>query len=632
MIAYDSLSSTYKTLSNNNTKGSVWYVCGPTVYDSAHLGHGRTYVLLDILRRVALHLHNKSGMPRPLYVMNITDVDDKIIQRSREMAGDSTDNHADPIALARHYEHEFWQDMDHLNVLRPDVICRVSEHVESTIVPYIRQILDGDMAYVIPEDSSDNIGSVYFDVRAFENKSNGRTRYGKLAPDVASTDFFSWENDPDCTVNEGEQAQKPLCKKRDPRDFALWKYRPRQATITSTIIEPESVSYSSPWGPGRPGWHVECSAMIEHLSKEFSSTHRFMAHAGGVDLKFPHHSNEIAQAEAFDLARGARNSQHDCKEWIPHWMHTGHLYVKGRKMSKSLKNFVTIREMLGISNTERSVLTHSKENDEWSSPGDDFRLWCLGLSGSYRGPATYSKDRMEEARVIRESWIRFLIEGQKWLDVQADKDNQTTRYWGSKDNELFLVVTETSIKCRNSLVGHITAGGGKGSRDLDGIAYVKGITSIIEEGMKYLEQLNANPNSCPAEPLNFTMTTVRELLGLVGFTDKTCNAGIQTHISGQLGLATTHNHALIDEIVAFRTAVRSSAITGIRNKNGTEAIKDILRMCDAFRDQVMPSMGVEILDGKTQGESGAAGSWRSCAPKEDTLDEKKKNVMSSLTG
>ena len=626
MTAYDSLSSTYKTLSHNNsTKGSAWYVCGPTVYDSAHLGHGRTYVLLDILRRVALHVHNKSGMPRPLYVMNVTDVDDKIIQRSRETVEDSTDRHADPIALARHYEHEFWQDMDHLNVLRPDIICRVSEHVESTIVPYIQQILDGDMAYVMPEDSSDNIGSVYFDVRAFEKKSNGRTKYGKLAPDVASTDFFSWDNDFDYTANEGGQAQQLLRKKRDPRDFALWKYRPRQPTTTSTIIEPESVSYSSPWGPGRPGWHVECSAMIEHLSKEFSSTHQFMAHAGGVDLKFPHHSNEIAQAEAFDLARGATNSQHKYDEWIPHWIHTGHLYVKGRKMSKSLKNFVTIREMLGVSKTEQSSQSHSKEDDEWSSPGDDFRLWCLGLSGSYRGPATYSKDRMGEARVIRESWIRFLIEGQKCLDAKADKDSQTTRYWGAKDNELFQVVTDTSIKCHNALVGHLLSGGGKASRDLDGTTYMKGITSIIEEGMKYLEHANANPNSCPAEPLNFTLTTVRELLGLVGFSDKTCNAGKERHMPGQLGVASTNtakNHALIDEIVAFRTAIRSSAISGIRNNDGTEAIKNILRICDAFRDQVMPSMGIEILDGKTQGDSGAAGSWRSCAPKEHTADEK----------
>ena len=195
----------------------------------------------------------------------------------------------------------------------------------------------------------------------------------------------------------------------------------------------------------------------------------------------------------------------------------------------------------------------------------------------------------------------------------------------AKDNELFQVVTDTSIKCHNALVGHLSAGGGKASRDLDGTTYMKGIKSIIEEGMKYLEHANANPNSCPAEPLNFTLTTVRELLGLVGFSDKTCNAGKERHMPGQLGVASTNtakNHALIDEIVAFRTAIRSSAISGIRNNDGTEAIKNILRICDAFRDQVMPSMGIEILDGKTQGDSGAAGSWRNCAPKEDTSDEK----------
>lgn len=387
---YDSLSSSYRALppnrpkactimssgekkgKRNNTlpqRGMAWYVCGPTVYDSAHLGHGRTYVSLDILRRVTLNYHSHhTSRPRPLYVMNITDVDDKIIKRSMEKKGgdgNSENGEADPLSLARHYEREFWQDMDALNVMRPDVICRVSEHVESVIVPYIQQIVNGGMAYVIPERTCTNgaerhknvgtismneqqvQGSVYFDVRAFEAITNGQTKYGKLAPDVASTDFFSWESNNNSDIDEGEPTQK----KRDPRDFCLWKYRPRSPSNVNNlkpetepiVIEPSSVSYSSPWGPGRPGWHVECSAMIERLARDFQSTHQFDVHCGGVDLKFPHHSNEIAQAEAFMAsADGSRNGncsigEGDFKEWIPHWIHTGHLYVKGRKMSKSLK-------------------------------------------------------------------------------------------------------------------------------------------------------------------------------------------------------------------------------------------------------------------------------------------------------
>ena len=613
LMAYDSLSSTYRALPHctADLKGIAWYVCGPTVYDSAHLGHGRTYVLLDILRRVTLHLHNaKSGAPRPLYVMNITDVDDKIIKRSTDNAQQST-KEADPTVLARYFEHEFWQDMDRLNVLRPDVICRVSEHVTSTIVPYIQQIVDGGLAYVITEEEETKNGSVYFDVRAFEEKSNGLTKYGKLAPDVASSDFFTWD---DSNNNEGDQSQ--VAKKRDPRDFALWKYRPRQSN--SALIEPECVSFPSPWGPGRPGWHVECSAMIERLSNDFSSTHKFFVHAGGIDLKFPHHSNEIAQAEAFGIASGTRYRKNDWKEWIPHWMHTGHLYVKGRKMSKSLKNFVTIREMLNISSKEHT----NEESNEWYSPADDFRLWCIGLSGSYRGSATYSTDRMDEARVIREKWVRFLIEGERVLESKLDRQNQSTRYWHSIDYELFQAATKSSINCRNALVGSASSSNSNVSFDLDGSKFVKEITMVAEQGMKYLDDSKGTKNSRPAEPLKFTLSTIRELLSLVGFTALTYNAGLLTSKNHEVVDVNSAKYtSFINEIVAFRSLVRSSAISGIRNEAGTSSLKEILRLCDELRDEIMPSLGVEISDRKSnENNEDEGGNWRSCSPKQRSTD------------
>jgi cysteinyl-tRNA synthetase len=588
--------------------------------------------------------------------MNVTDVDDKIIKRSREMARRNHQEGADPIALARCYEREFWQDMDRLNVLRPDVICRVSEHVESTVVPYIQQIVDAGMAYVISEeDSQRRHGSVYFDVRAFEEKSGGLTRYGKLAPDsAASSAFFSWDtnddninniNVSDDTDDDDNDDDEPLQirKKRDPRDFSLWKYRSR---CESNSTEPESVSYRSPWGPGRPGWHVECSAMIERLSRDFSATHVFSMHAGGVDLKFPHHSNEIAQAEAFGLATdsistAAVNSVgdtthhgHAWREWIPHWMHTGHLYVKGRKMSKSLKNFVTIREMLDMStvlNDDDGAQTTTKlvqvDKNEWSSPADDFRLWCLGLSGSYRGPATYSKDRMEEARVIRERWVRFLMEGQRWLDDLQSSCNelQSSRFWYPIDMELFQAVTDCRIKCHNALIGRASIDGEKGSFDLNGAAFVKELTIIAENGLRYLDRAKAESKSCPEEPLRFTISTLRELLALVGFTGKTYNAGVENYTSGQLGVEQSNaakERALIDEIVAFRAAVRASAINGIKNEDGASAAKEVLRLCDELRDGIMPSHGVEILDRKfnsgedtTAAAAAAGGGWRSCSPR-----------------
>ncbi|KAL7486175.1 hypothetical protein ACHAW6_012825, partial [Cyclotella cf. meneghiniana] len=646
MTIYDSLSSTHRRLPHQLTDkstplGVAWYACGPTVYDSAHLGHARTYVALDILRRVSLHSHRASGSsaPRPLFVMNVTDVDDKIIERSKQCG-------LDPLELARRHEDEFWEDLRRLNVLPPDAVCRVSEHVRTTIVPYIRRIVEGGMAYLVPESEGTSHGSVYFDVRALESKSRGRTRYGKLAPDVvaaASADFFSWDSEESRPLEEREDASpSDEKKKRDPRDFCLWKYRPQNnhnSDCDTTAFEPASVSYPSPWGPGRPGWHVECSAMIQRLADDFKATHQFWVHAGGIDLKFPHHSNEIAQAEAFGIAHrysheeakvnagasdekasGDANATAEWKEWIPHWIHTGHLYVRGRKMSKSLKNFITIREMLDSSSEME------RWDDEWVSPADDFRLWCLGLSGSYRGPATYSPDRLEEARVIREKWMRFLMAGQQYLDrARGGTGDDFTKYpkiWTRQDLELFRTVTQSNMTCQKALVGHLSEDGGKGSFDLDGATFVKEITHIATLGMKYLDQIKAHSDVLAApEPLMFALSSVRESLALVGFTEKTFNAGLHRNLSQELSgenarQLSTRDRALVDAVVAFRSAVRTAAINGIRNKDGMPAAKDILHLCDELRDEIMPSLGVEILDGKADDREGDTGGWRNCSPRE----------------
>ena len=704
MTIYNSLSSTYQNLHNHrdNTSdnnppisspilGTAWYVCGPTVYDSAHLGHGRTYVSLDILRRVALSLHDGRGSttPRPIYVMNITDVDDKIIQRSVEFSNDghhsnkknnnafSTNN---PLALARYYEMEFWQDMDALNVLRPDVVCRVSEHVEQTIVPYIEMILEGGMAYVLPEeenddrddDSAQQRGSVYFDVRAFEHVTKGRTKYGKLAPDVASSDFFSWDesnnngsddnsssSNNNNIISNNDEGESPLQlhQKRDPRDFCLWKYRSQSppppsskqsATEHVPLIEPAIVSYSSPWGPGRPGWHVECSAMIQRLSIDFQSTHKFQLHAGGIDLKFPHHSNEIAQAEAFHEALVAKDDTDGGKrrkfeEWISNWVHTGHLYVKGRKMSKSLKNFVTIREMLGVSSNNsneggvETTASRQNQNSAWSCPSDDFRLWCLGLSGSYRGPATYAPDRMEEARVIRTKWVKFLMEGQQCLDeweaatahdcndyITDEFASRSTKLWGGDELQLFNQVTQSGMKCREALVGRCTKsndGSMRGSFDLDGASFVKELTKLADLGLMYVKGTTIHKPP-PEEPLRFALETFRRQLDLVGFTSYTIHAGISTGNMQILEHSSSPNASLLlDEISAFRSAIRSATLNGIRSKDTLDAAKEVLELCDELRDDILPSLGVELVDNKVANrvDDNDNRVWRLCSPRDDGI-------------
>lgn len=388
--------------------------------------------------------------------------------------------------------------------------------------------------------------------------------------------------------------------------------------------------------------------MIARLAHDFRSTHEFGVHCGGVDLKFPHHSNEIAQSEAYNLANSAAadGGKESFEEWIPHWVHTGHLHVKGRKMSKSLKNFVTIREMLGTSTGDNDT-TISVEadhgNNAWHSPTDDFRLWVLGLSGHYRGPATYSQDRMEEARVLREKWIKFLMEGQECLERlksksshihhQSKDEDVSSRLWGEEELGLFNAATACGIKCRRALLN-----------DLDGTSFAKELNGLTEFGMAYVEKSKRdgqNNNNMPEEPLRFVLDTFRGQLDLVGFTSKTVHAGITSTAATQGGEGAStssspiNTAAVLDEAIAFRAEVRSAAINAIRNKkkdgdgaSAFDAVKEILKLCDGMRNDTFPQLGVEILDGKVIAAEGkengdANRGWRYCSPRESKKTNKK---------
>ena len=536
--------------------------------------------------------------PPPLFAMNVTDVDDKILARAKETG-------QDPIQLARAFEKEFWEDMDALNVLRPDVVTRVTEHVDCTIVPYIQRIVDNGMAYVLPDADNDNSGSgedvvdsVYFDVGAFESARGGINKYGKLAPSQTASaegDFFSWEGDhtDDDTVRR---------RKRDPRDFVLWKGRK----------DGEDLYWNSPWGPGRPGWHIECSAMIESISETFSTTHKFGVHAGGIDLKFPHHTNEIAQAEAY-RSNETENEAKKGEEWIPHWVHTGHLHIQGMKMSKSLKNFVTVRQLLSTSSPSSS--------SSLASPADDFRFWCLGISGSYRGPATYSEARIQEASHIRQKIVRFLIDGEDWVQRISSGKYLPTGHWNEGDVSLSNAAASCAASCRHALAGSIDT---KGGFDLDGAAYLHSIVKLAETGTAYIS--SCDDGNRPVEPMRIVLDTLRKQLSIMGFTDRTVRAGIVTHNDNNAssGNVKGGEEALIEELCAFRSNVRLAAITALKQeeeKSGDatdSSLKDLLGVCDHIRNISLPSLGVEILDSAVQNsDKGSVGRWRYCVPREN---------------
>lgn len=288
------------------------YVCGITVYDVCHMGHARTYLSFDIIVRYLRHLGYEVN-----YVRNITDVDDKIIQRASE----NNETHSELTERTIAMMHE---DFAALNLLEPDVEPKVTGHMPE-IIAVIERLLEKQYAYV------SDAGDVLFDVSAF-------AQYGKLSKQ-------------DLTQLEAGIRVQTTLDKHDPLDFVLWK--------SAKLTEP---SWPSPWGNGRPGWHIECSAMNhKHLGAHFD------IHGGGSDLIFPHHENEVAQSCcAFDTP------------YVNTWMHTGMVQVDNEKMSKSLGNFFTLRDVLA---------KHDAET-----------LRFFLMSAHYRSQLSYSQDNINQSR------------------------------------------------------------------------------------------------------------------------------------------------------------------------------------------------------------------------------------------
>ena len=286
------------------------YVCGPTVYDACHIGHARSTVVFDVIAR-----YLEACGYDVTYVRNFTDVDDKIIQRARELNTDST-------AIAEKYIAEFYRDMDRLHVRRASIEPKATEHI-GDIIHIISRLMDKNMAYEIE-------GDVYFSVASFDG-------YGKLS----GRKLADMEAGARVKIDE---------RKHNPFDFALWK-----------AAKPGEPSWESPWGRGRPGWHIECSAMSsQYLGQTFD------IHGGGKDLIFPHHENEIAQSEA---AFGV--------PFATYWVHNGFVNINQEKMSKSLGNFLLIKDILKTCHPEA------------------LRLFLL--SNHYRSPVDFNEKAMEEA-------------------------------------------------------------------------------------------------------------------------------------------------------------------------------------------------------------------------------------------
>ncbi|KAK3766185.1 hypothetical protein RRG08_025185 [Elysia crispata] len=568
----------------------TWYNCGPTVYDASHMGHARSYISLDILRRVLSDYFNYDIF----YCMNITDIDDKIIMRARQnflmqryieskpdtdqlkkdvdeafklldekiiaaegddgklkmlnkskanllslmACGDpakivSSTQAKDVLApwldkqkgsevtdnsifsdLPKFWEEEFHKDMDALKVLPADVLTRVSEYVPE-IVAYVQKIIDNGYAY-------ESNGSVYFDTKAFDASPNHF--YAKMVPEAFGDNKALAEG-------EGElSASTEKSEKRNVTDFAVWK-----------ASKPGEPSWDSHWGKGRPGWHIECSVMASEILGESMDIH-----TGGFDLKFPHHDNELAQAEAF----------YGNDNWVRYFIHSGHLTIDGCKMSKSLKNFVSIKEVL-TQYTARQV-----------------RL--LYLLHAWKDTLDYSRKTMDVALEFEKTLNEFFLTVKDCVRSVPSCGCGAWSKWAEPDLQLNQKFLQTKGNVHQALCDNV-----------DTRSAMDSIRELVSAGNTYISAARKNQKSPNRTLLLNIATYITDLLKVFGAIPKSQTIGFPQEGAQNENL----EDAVMPYLSAF-AAFRESVRTSARKENAL----DILRLCDEIRDITLPELGVRLED------------------------------------
>ncbi|XP_044262435.1 cysteine--tRNA ligase, cytoplasmic [Tribolium madens] len=580
-------------------KKVTWYSCGPTVYDASHMGHARSYITFDILRRVLADYFGYDIF----FVMNITDIDDKIIKRARQnylferyigeerslqavlndaklvleklsettqntidldkkqmyekllvnltksveelenavKSGDNTKieeakknyvmRSKDPLSdwldckfgatitdnaiftsLPQHWEQEFHKDMEALNILKPHVLTRVSEYIPE-IVAYISKIISNGFGY-------EANGSVYFDVAAFDKQPNHY--YAKLVPEAYGDTNSLQEGEGDLTTADQRN------EKHSPNDFALWKRS-----------KPGEPAWDSPWGKGRPGWHIECSAMASTI---FGDT--LDIHTGGVDLKFPHHDNEIAQSEAHFGA----------SEWVKYFLHSGHLTIAGCKMSKSLKNFVSIQDALAKYTARQ--------------------LRFAFLLHAWRDTLDYSQNTMEVALQYEKNFNEFFLNVKDLTRNFLKKPTLVGHYvkWEGQEMELNGQFLRTKDNVHAALCDNI-----------DTRTSLESLRDLVTASNLYIRDKNS-PNCLLLHDIAVYITKMLSIFGAISESSK---IGFPVS-SGNESNSEDKILPYLEILAAFRDKIRTFA----RSLKATE----ILQECDRLRDETLPNVGVRLED------------------------------------
>jgi cysteinyl-tRNA synthetase len=478
------------------------------------------------------------------FALGITDFDDTFINKG--LSKGFTSWHPEMHNMVRDLEAEFFYDMDRLNVRRPDAVLRVTEHIQE-VVDYVSTLINQGNAYVTHD-------GVYFSMASMKH------RHDKFRP------LPTPEVTGDVDSDGGDRGHA----KKDPRDFALWKLvrssdsnsssstgcssdsssssssnssrsggsssgsgsnvssnnssSNSDSITTKGMRSKDCISWPSPWGQGRPGWHIECSAMTH----SYFGDHIDM-HSGGIDLQFPHHTNEIAQCEAHNCA----DHHSHTSDWVSVWLHTGHLHIKGRKMSKSLKNFISIQEYMD--NTWRENVNVDSTSAGTARPpsphaADDFRLFCL--QHKYHSPLSFSEERIHEAAAYRHKVVHFMDVSNHLLTSamkeEGEKGTNPTPMYPSRKP------TTESVRLQKSLLKAKEAISIALSDDFDTPCVLRVLTGLMSEGTRFVNHCNtieSNSGSSgdgssgsttisitmpPLEPLASACTLVGSTLHMLG--------------------------------------------------------------------------------------------------------------------
>ena len=452
------------------------YVCGITSYDYCHIGHARSALAFDMIVRYLRYRGYKVT-----YIRNFTDIDDKIIKRAMEQ-GTTTEE------LANRFIDEFYTDMDRLGIERPDMEPKATEHIQE-MIDLINELIRKDMAYPAG-------GDVYYSVNSFPG-------YGKLS----GRNLEDMQAGARISINEN---------KNNPMDFVLWK-----------ASKPGEPSWESPWGPGRPGWHIECSAMSR---KYLGDT--FDIHGGGQDLIFPHHENELAQSE------GAND-----KPFVKMWIHHGFVTIRDEKMSKSLGNFLTIRDILDHYHPEV--------------------LRFFIFSTQYRNPLDFSQETMQDAMAGLDRLYECVAAVENLPGTSSDDAAPVT---GGKDRKKLESMEERFQKAMDNDFNTAQA---------QGIFFET--AKILN---KILRQLPETPAREDAELLLSTSATLKKLAGIMGLLQE--DAG--EYLAAKKA-------AMLAEIDINEEEIQ----TLIQERNQAREAKDWARS-DAIRDRLL-KQGIELKDG-----------------------------------